>query len=103
VARAERGNEAEDIVPVRGDDIGADALAEQGLKTGIGRRAFQRPKTAVGEVAQARAEPEPEQSTEREDMIGRTARIGVMLVDGKRCAMMQEPVEHIGGFVRCRR
>ena len=82
MAGMKRGGEAQDILPMRADDVGLDTLAEQGLEARIGGRVRDRDEPPIGEVAQARVEAEAEKRAKREDMIGRPTRVGVVLLDG---------------------
>ena len=57
-----------------------------------------RAETIILEIAQTRHEAKPEKMAQRENMIARAAGVRVMLFDGQRRAVMQKPVEDMGGL-----
>ena len=58
---------------------------------------LKRSEAAIREIAQARAEPEAKQHlAQSKDMITRTASVGIMRVDSKVGAMVEQCVKHIG-------
>ena len=67
------------------------------------RHPYEHAELAVGEIAQARHEPEPEQVCEREHMVGRPARIRVVSGGLNAAAVRDQPVEHIRRLGRGRR
>ena len=101
MAGLDRPNEAQHIVPLFTDDVGADTLAQQRGNGRIGRDRRDRRKPPVGEVAQARAKAKSQHGAQGEDMIGRPAGVGVVLDDFQIGAVAGEAVEDIGAPSRC--
>ena len=55
---------------------------------------------AIGEIANARREPKPQQVAQTEHMINCAGRVGVMLADVQRAFVMQETIKNMRGFAR---
>jgi hypothetical protein len=53
---------------------------------------------AVGQIAQARRKPEPEQVAEPEHVLGCAASIGIMLPDGRGALMVEQSVQNVSGL-----
>ena len=70
------------------DDIDLHATAHQWLQRGILPWRYDTRQAAIGKVAQAWAETEPQHSAQRENMIGRAAGVGIMRIDLEAGAMM---------------
>jgi len=54
------------------------------------------------EVANPRREAKPESPAYRENMVGETAGVGVVLVDDETAFVIEQPVEHMRRLVRAR-
>jgi putative Ca2+/H+ antiporter (TMEM165/GDT1 family) len=54
------------------------------------------------EVANARREAKPESPAYRENMVGETAGVGVVLVDDETAFVVEQPIEHMRRLVRAR-
>jgi hypothetical protein len=68
-----------------------------GLSTPWSARPSTNVEPAIGKVANARREPEPEQMADAEDM-GHAARVGVVFLDGKRSLMVKKTVKNMERF-----
>ena len=55
-------------------------------------------ETIILEIAKARHEAESEEMAQREDVIVRSARVGIVLLDGQDGAVMQKAVEDMGSL-----
>jgi len=55
---------------------------------------------AVGQVANARCEPEPEEMAKTEDVFANAARVGVVLLDRKRGLVMKKAIKNVERFAR---
>ena len=53
-------------------------------------------KPAVGQIAEARRKPEPQQVAEPEYMLGRATGIGIVLSDDEGAFMVKEAIQHVG-------
>ena len=53
---------------------------------------------AVGQVANARCEPEPKKMAKTEDVLGYAARISVVLLDGQRSLVMKKTLKNMERF-----
>ena len=84
------------------DDVDPDPLAEQRGDRRIACERRDGREAAIGEVAQPRAEPEPEHGGQREHMVGRAACIGIELGDVQRGPVVHQPVQDIGCLVHRR-
>jgi hypothetical protein len=52
----------------------------------------------VGEIANARREPEPEQMHKSKQMIGETSRISVVLLDSEIRLMIEQAIQYVSGI-----
>lgn len=84
VPRLQRGDEAQDLGPMFADRVGLHALAEKRPDCRIGCHGAEGCQTPVGKIPQARAEAESQHRAEREHMVGRATRIGIMFADPER-------------------
>ena len=50
---------------------------------------------AVGQIAEARRKPEPQQVAEPEDMLGRATGIGIVLWDDEGAFMVEEAIQNV--------
>ena len=99
MARFQRCDEPQHIIPMLTYDVRANLFSEKRCQIRIAASRLNGNKTPIREIAQARAKPETKSGTEREDVIGCSASVGVMLRDIEIRAVMQQPVENIRRFV----
>ena len=61
-------------------------------------------KPAVGQIAEARRKPEPQEVAEPEYVLGRAAGIGIVLSDDEGAFMVEEAIQNMGRLacVSCR-
>ncbi|AOW48030.1 hypothetical protein A4S02_14465 (plasmid) [Acetobacter ascendens] len=79
------------------NDVGADGFAKQRADGGIGTGRCDGRQASIRKVAQAWAKAKTQQGAEREDMVGGTTRVGIMLGDFKPRSMIGQAVEHVWG------
>ena len=102
-AGLQRGDEAQDLVPVLADDVCPDAAPEQRLQILVGGGGLDAGELAIGEVAQPRAEPKAQHGAQDEHVVRGAAGVGVMRADPQRGAVVHQPIQHVRRFVAGRR
>jgi hypothetical protein len=94
----DRSRQAQDLVPIFGDDAQVDNAPDQRIEGPIIRAGSGDIEPAVGEVANARREAESQEVAEAEHVIDGASRVGVVLTDIERAFVVHEAVENMGGL-----
>ena len=97
-ASLQRSDEPDDLVPMLADNIDLHTGAQQRLERRVLSGRLDAGHAAIGEIAQARTESKIQHSAQGEDVIGRTAGVGVMRIDLKPGIVMKQTVEDVGRF-----
>lgn len=88
--------EAQELVPVGHDQLGADLVLEQLGSIDRCRGAVAVEALAV-EIADPGGEPQAEEVVGAEDHLGVAVRVGRVLLDREHRLVVQDPVERVGG------
>ena len=94
----DRGCHSEDLVPVFLDLPKIDGASDQAIEGPVVSAAIDDIEPALGQIAEARREPEPQQVAEPEHVLGRATGIGIVLPDGQGTLMMEQSVQNVGGL-----
>ena len=73
------------------------AVPDQTLQRRIAGRFLDDGEPLVGQVADARREPVAQEMAQREDVVGESAGVRVMLLDAKVGLVVEQAVEHVRG------
>ena len=89
--------------PIVVNQTGVDACAENGLECGIVSGLLDRIELEFVEPTNARCKPKSEQMTKRKDVVGESFGIGGVLVNVELGIVVQQAIEHVGGFANTSR
>ena len=97
-AGAHRGGEPQHVVPVRGDQLLVDGAGDERRERRPGRGRAEGIEPALGQVRDARREPEAEQMREREDVVADPAAVGVVDGDAEVRLVVEQAVDDVRGL-----
>lgn len=97
------GSDPEDIRPVPRDPLRLDPRGDHWTEGQMCRRRIEGIETLRREVADARREGEAEDGTERENVVGEPAGVGVVLADPATGIVHQQAVKDVERLGRCGR
>ena len=102
-AGADRGDDAQDVRPVRPDEGDVNAAGDHRLKRRIGGWLAEAVEPTMLEIRDARRELEAKQAAQREDMVGIAAAIGVVPSRRNLTLVIEQCVPHAQRLARGRR
>ena len=88
--------QAQDFIPVGADVFSVDRAAHERRQRRIIALFPWDKEALVGQVTDARREPEAQQVHQSENVIGETSRVGVVLFNPKVGLVIKEAIEHVG-------
>ena len=95
-ALLDRGGQPQDFVPMGADVLDVERATDHRLERVIGGVALRNVELGVAQVAYTRREAEAQEVHQREDVIGETCRVGVVLLDAQVGFVVQQAVEDVG-------
>ncbi len=79
------------------DLLGVERRAYQALQRRVTGRFLDGGEPLVGQVADAGGEPVAQEMAQREDMVGKSGGVGVMLLDAEVGLVVEQTVEYVRG------